>query len=113
MGPARRTPGTTPTKENEPMKIHATAQGGLAGKGEHYEIDTSTSAQGKALEAALSHDDFFAAPPAATPAVGADLLHWTITVDDRGRRHSVSFCEDGRPANQRWQKLLNRIRAAT
>ncbi|HEU4843550.1 MAG TPA: protealysin inhibitor emfourin [Burkholderiaceae bacterium] len=94
------------------MKILATAQGGFSGKGEHYEIDTSTSARGKALEAALSNDDFFAAPPAATPNVGADLLHWTITVDDRGRRHSVSFCEDGRPANQRWQQLLNQIRAA-
>ena len=94
------------------MKIVATARGGFSGRGEPYEIDTSTSARGKAREAALSYANVFAAPPAATPAVGADLLHWTITVDDRGRRHSVSFCEDGRPANQRWQQLLNQIRAA-
>ena len=95
------------------MKILATAQGGIAGQGEHYEVDTNTNARGRALEAALSSDNFFAAPPTAMPASGADLLHWTITVDDRGRRHSVSFCEDGRPANRRWQQLLNQIRAAT
>ena len=95
------------------MKILATAQGGIAGQGGHYEIDTGTNVQGKALEAALNNDHFFDAPPSATPAAGADQLRWSITVDDRGRRHSVSFCEDGRPASQRWQKLLNQIRAAT
>ncbi|MBA5636508.1 hypothetical protein H3H37_05515 [Duganella sp. LX20W] len=95
------------------MKILATAQGGIAGQGGHYEVDTDTNVQGKALEATLDNDHFFATPPSPPPPAGADQLHWTITVDDRGRRHSVSFCEDGRPANQRWQKLLNQIRAAT
>lgn len=95
------------------MKISATAQGGIAGQGGHYEVDTATNVQGKALEAALNNAHFFAAPPSAAPAGDADQLHWTITVDDRGRRHSVSFCEDGRPASQRWQKLLNQIRATT
>jgi hypothetical protein len=95
------------------MKILATAQGGIAGQGGHYEVDTTSNVQGKALEEALNNDHFFATRPTATPARGADQLRWTITVDDRGRRHSVSFCEDGQPANQRWQKLLNQIRAAT
>lgn len=93
------------------MKISATAQGGFAGIGEHYEVDTSTHPGGKALEAALAGQQFFQAADGA-PAVGADMRRWTITADDDGHVHSVSFYEDGRPDSQRWQSLLNHIRAA-
>jgi hypothetical protein len=94
------------------MKISATARGGFTGKGEHYEIDTATNRHGRALEAALADHGFFSARSANPPTVGADLLHWTISVDDGGRRHTISFCQDGRGDSQRWESLLNQIRAA-
>jgi hypothetical protein len=94
------------------MKISATARGGFTGKGEHYEIDTSTNRRGRALEAALADYGFFQARSASPPLVGADLLHWTISADDGTRRNTISFCEDGRGESQHWGSLLNQIRAA-
>ena len=95
------------------MKITATARGGFTGKGEHYEIDTTINRRGRALEAALADYGFFSARTASpSPPVGADLLHWTISVDDGERHNSITFCEDGRSDSQRWQSLLNQIREA-
>lgn len=96
------------------MNISATGGGGFAGLEEHYQIDTATHPQGKALEAALAALDFFAAPADATPdSVGADLQRWRISVAaPDGRQHSVSFVEDGGAAGARWQSLLAQIRAA-
>lgn len=99
------------------MKITATGGGGYAGLSERYEIDTETSAAGAALEAEMAACGFFDAPAAAPgapadEAVGADLPRWTITATVDGRRHAVSFAEDGSAASRPWQELLARIRAA-
>jgi hypothetical protein len=95
------------------MNISATSSGGFAGLGEHYEIDTAASPQGKALEAALAGAGFFTARAAAQPeTIGADLPRWRITVSDNGRQHTFSFVEDGSPASADWQTLLAQIRAA-
>jgi hypothetical protein len=96
------------------MKISATSGGGFAGLSEHYEIDTETSASGRALETALTDTGFFAAPADVIPdAAGADMTRWRITVTGDGRQHTVSFTEDGGAAAARWQHLLTQIRAAT
>ena len=95
------------------MKISATSSGGFAGLSEHYEIDTAASAKGKSLEAALAGSGFFAAKAdAASEVIGADIPRWTITVDADGRRHTLSFAEDGSAANGQWQNLVAQIRAA-
>ncbi len=95
------------------MKITASNGGGFAGITRFHEVDTAVSPAGPALEAALAAAQFFAAPVAGEPeAIGADLSRWTITVDSGGRRHSVSFAEDGSPGSQRWRGLLDSILAA-
>lgn len=95
------------------MKISATSSGGFAGITRQHEVDTATSPAGQALEAELASRAFFATPHgAAEEPVGADIPRWTITVDADGQRHSVSFAEDGSPANARWRELLDRILAA-
>lgn len=95
------------------MKITATSGGGFAGITRQLEVDTATSAAGPDLEAALASSAFFTAPRVAEPeAIGADLSRWTITVDANGQRHSISFAEDGSPANAHWRALLDRILAA-
>ncbi len=93
------------------MKITATSSGGFAGLGEHYEIDTQASAQGRALEAVLDDSGFFAARAgAAEEVVGADLPRWQITASAAdGRSRTVSFVEDGSPGNARWQNLVAQI----
>lgn len=97
------------------MKITASGGGGFAGLREHHAIDTATDAAGPALEAAVRDSGFFAAAaagPAPPQPTGADLMRWTITVDDGGRAHTLSFADDGKGANARWRDLLARIRAA-
>ncbi|WP_028100734.1 protealysin inhibitor emfourin [Pseudoduganella violaceinigra] len=91
------------------MKITATGGGGFAGLSQHFEVDTDASPAGPALEAALASSGFFASNDHSQAVVGADLGHWTITVDDGRRRHSLSFVETGAPP---WQHLLDLIRSA-
>jgi hypothetical protein len=93
------------------MKISATSSGGYAGLAQHYEVDTASGPAGKALEQALKAHNYFAAAPSTEP-IGADLLRWTLTFDDAGQQRSVSFVEDGQPANAPWLELLAQIRAA-
>jgi hypothetical protein len=90
------------------MKISAIGGGGFSGRAEHYELDTGRIEQGAALEALLRQLDFFGAGPA--PQVGADVGRWDITVADGGRRHTVTFAEDGGPGHMRWQQLLASVR---
>ncbi|WEF30797.1 protealysin inhibitor emfourin [Pseudoduganella chitinolytica] len=95
------------------MKIVATASGGFAGLARRHEVDTAVSPAGPALEAALASLGFLAAGPAVQArATGADLLRWTIAVEADGRRHSVTFAQDGSPASAPWERLLARILAA-
>ncbi|MES2740226.1 MAG: protealysin inhibitor emfourin [Pseudomonadota bacterium] len=94
------------------MKISATSSGGFAGLSEHYDIDTETSAAGRALEAMVADSGFFedGAEPPPEPA-GADLQRWRISIDDHGRQRTLSFVEDGAADNSRWQSLISHIRA--
>jgi hypothetical protein len=89
------------------MKITARASGGFAGRSEHHELDTSCHADGKSVEALLHQLDFFGAAPPCP--VGADIARWQITVDDGGRRHTVTLAEDGSAASG-WQALLEHLR---
>ncbi len=94
------------------MKISATSSGGFAGLSEHYDIDTETSAAGRALETVVANSGFFEdADDAATEPVGADMQRWRISIDDHGRQHTVSFVEDGAADKGRWQSLISQIRA--
>ncbi|WUR14465.1 protealysin inhibitor emfourin [[Empedobacter] haloabium] len=95
------------------MKIVATSSGGFAGLPQRHAVDTTVSPDGPLLEAALASSGFFQAGPAPrSEASGADLLRWTITVEADGRRHSVTFTQDGSPASAPWERLLARILAA-
>ena len=95
------------------MKITVRGGGGFAGLSEHYTVDTATSAAGRALEAAFEDSGFAAAAMGSrtAPATGADLMRWTITVDDGDRQQTLSFADDGKGDNARWFKLLAQIRA--
>jgi hypothetical protein len=90
------------------MKIKARASGGFAGRTDCYELDTACAADGKSVEELVHQLDFFGAEPAC--GVGADLQRWEITVDDGGRRRTVTVLDDGSPGGQAWQTLLAHLR---
>ena len=95
------------------MKITATSSGGFAGLTQRYTVDTEASPAGPALEAAVADLRFFdAAAAVAPPATGADMLSWTIAIEADGRRHSITFTQDGSAASAPWERLLAAIRAA-
>ena len=94
------------------MKISATGGGGFAGNTMHHEVDTESSPGGQSLEAALADSAVFDAAADGNDVIGADIPRWTITVDADGRRHTVTFADDGNPANARWRQLLDRILAS-
>ncbi len=93
------------------MKISASGGGGFAGQTAHVDVDTATAANGKSIEALVRDIGFFTRQPPAAP-VGADLMHWTITVTDGPTRHSVTFVDDGSAEAVPWQALLAQLRAA-
>jgi len=95
------------------MKITVTSSGGFAGLTQRHAVDTETSPAGPALEAAIADLRFFdAAASVAPPATGADMLRWTITIEGDGRRHSITFTQDGSPTSAPWERLLASVLAA-
>ncbi len=91
------------------MKISASSSGGYAGQSEHFELDTHTHRNGKAIETLLGELDFFGATP--PDVIGADLSRWQLSVDDGHRRRTITFAEDGSAASAPWQNLLAGLRA--
>ncbi len=92
------------------MKISVTGGGGFAGQTAQFEVDTSQLPNGRTIETLVADIGFFSRVP--TEAVGADMVRWTIDIDDGPRRHSVTFAEDGSAESAPWQTLLAHIRSA-
>ncbi len=88
------------------MNIIAQSRGGFTGQGERLAVDTGRAANGHAIDAQITALLAFA-PPAT--AVGADIVHWDITLDD-GRQ--LAFDDDGSPATAPWQRLIALLRSA-
>jgi hypothetical protein len=89
------------------MKITAKASGGLAGRTERFELDTTCAANGRSVEDLVRDLGFFGATPAC--GVGADIPHWEITVHDGPRRHTVTVTDDG-SGGAGWQALIEHLR---
>ena len=92
------------------MKITAKQEGGFAGGGQCFELDTACRADGGSVEALLQQVDFFGAAPTCT--VGADIPRWEITVEDGGRRHTVVLSDDGSLGATGWPALLAHLQGA-
>lgn len=92
------------------MHISASGGGGFAGQTAQLDVDTAKAPNGKSIEALVRDMGFFARQPPA--AIGADLMHWTITVTDGPTKHSVTFVDDGSAAAAPWQALLAQLRLA-
>lgn len=87
------------------MNIIAQSRGGFAGVGERLAVDTALAANGRAIDAQIAALQGLA-PPAA---VGADIMHWDITVDG-GRQ--LAFDDDASPDSAPWQQLIALLRSA-
>jgi hypothetical protein len=92
------------------MKISATSSGGFTGQTHHYHLDTADASNGRSIEALVRDLGFFSSDP--PEAIGADLIRWTITIDDADRHRSVRFADDGSAGAAPWQTLLVQLRAA-
>ena len=85
------------------MKIHVSQSGGFAGISmELARVDTAAlpDAARQRLERLVREADFFERPAQleadAATGIGADVdLRYDVTVEDAGRRHTVSFTDGG------------------
>lgn len=93
------------------MKITAKQEGGFAGGGQCFQLDTACRVDGGSVEALLRQVDFFGAAPMCT--VGADIPRWEITVEDAGRTHTVVLADDGSLGETGWPALLARLQGAS
>jgi hypothetical protein len=96
---ARRLPGPA-TKEGD-LRINVRRSGGFAGIEEQLgSVDTSALDPGTRtrLEGLVREADFFALPATVEGEIGADQFRYEVTVDDDGRRHTVTFVGESGPA---------------
>lgn len=95
------------------MKILLRQTGGFAGVAiDLATIDTASMPPdaARAWQEAIEDIKFFSLRAAvASEAIGADMLVYQITVEDSGRRHTVSFVDDDSLATARLRRLKDRI----
>jgi hypothetical protein len=86
------------------MHIEMERTGGFAGLSLITTVDTETLPEDEAvvLHDAVAAASFYELPAQiASTAPGADRFHYRLTVEDRGRRHTVRAGESALPATLR------------
>jgi hypothetical protein len=86
------------------MIIHLVRTGGFGGMRREVWIETQSlpSIEREALERLVGKAGFFALPEKfPRPGKGADYFTYLVTVEDRGRRHSIEVPQPSLPANLR------------
>jgi hypothetical protein len=92
------------------MKISVEQSGGYAGQTVRLaEIDTEQLDPGAAQEVEQMARDMTARP--ASEPLGADLLRYTITVNDGGSTRTLRFSDDGSPEVSPLLELVNTLMA--
>ncbi len=86
------------------MRISLVRSGGLAGIRREAKVDTASLGSGRAEELhrlVEAADLAKLSEPTISTARSADRFHYTLTVEDGARRHTVTFAEEQTP-----EKLL-------
>jgi hypothetical protein len=87
-----------PAREGGGLRISVRRSGGFAGIEEGLgAVDTEAlePAARERVEALVREADFFALPATVEEELGADQFRYEITVEDGGRRHTVTFVGEG------------------
>jgi hypothetical protein len=82
------------------MEIHLVRTGGFGGMRREARVRTETlaPAEREPLEGLVRDAGFFSLPAKyPRPARGADFFTYSITVEERGRRHTVEVSEPSLP----------------
>lgn len=93
------------------MRITITQRGGLAGDEITLaQVDTATlnPAARKQIEEQVAASMARSRPP-ADRAIGADLLEYTLTVDDGGDQEKTTWVDDGGAGAQPIKDLITRL----
>lgn len=97
------------------MQIRLQQSGGYAGiEQEPVRVDADRLPQPERdrLRALIDQAGFFALPAEAPGGIGADLPKYTVTVEDGGRAHTVSWNEDGGAASAPLRALAEAVQGA-
>jgi hypothetical protein len=95
------------------MKITIRQSGGFAGTSMELaavDVEALGPARAAALRKAVEATGFFGLPGRLGGGeVGADLATYEIAVEDGGRRHTVSFVDDGSPQTSAVRRLRDAV----
>ena len=95
------------------MKISIVRSGGFAGLTEALgDLDTAqlTPVQAREIEALVEAARFFELPgELPSDAVGADYIHYEVTVTDGTRHHAVRFVDDQSARSRPLTTLIERV----
>jgi hypothetical protein len=95
------------------MKVTVNRSGGYAGISDSFSVDTDkiAGAAGQQIEQMIRSIGFFSFPAGAA-GVGADLMHYEITVDDGQSQHTIAFSDDGSPQIEPLKRLVEKLSEA-
>ena len=94
------------------MKISVEQSGGFAGQTLRLaDVDTEQLDPGAAHEIEQMVRDMTARPLQIPEPLGADLLRYTITVNDGGSTRAISFSDDGSPRVSLLMEFVNTLLA--
>lgn len=96
--PPKNAIASDPAPQGEIMKVRFERSGGFAGMMMNVDIDTTTlpDEERQALVTHIADAEFFALPSEITDSstTGADRYNYRITIESKGREHTVD-CSDG------------------
>jgi len=91
------------------VRIVIKRSGGYGGAVHTATVDTSRLDSGRARQIEQLADQASAGATQRTEPVGADLLRYDITIQDRGGTRSLSFIDDGSPDAGPMKRLVEEI----
>jgi hypothetical protein len=91
------------------VRIVIKRSGGYGGAQHTANVDTSRLDPARARQIEQLADQASAGATRRTQPVGADLLRYDITIQDRGKTRSLSFVDDGSPDAGPMKRLVEEI----
>jgi hypothetical protein len=94
------------------MHISVKRSGGYAGLSDEV-VNLETSRLDpkvtRSVQEAIESCNFYGQPENLEGAIGADFFKYEVTITDAGRRHRVTFADDGQPVATQLMVLVNKL----
>ncbi|HKP53753.1 MAG TPA: protealysin inhibitor emfourin [Chloroflexia bacterium] len=94
------------------MIIKVQRSGGFAGITENLgtvDTDELNKKSARKVESTVQRLDFFNLPATISGGIGADMMHYEVTVTNPGEEYTVTFDDDGSPEAAPLRQLVDLV----